>query len=110
MESLAERLKEIPKSIRMPVPSMVKEPKTDDPMISRIHSNPPHPDIDFDLLKIKMADFSRETVLHPGEIQCTEPVIDDMHGSPKHKRWTCKISFTLPPGSYATNVIRRLFD
>ena len=52
VESLAERLKEIPKSIRMPVPSMVKEPKTDDPMISRIHSNPPHPDIDFDLLKI----------------------------------------------------------
>jgi tRNA pseudouridine13 synthase len=110
VESLAKRLKEIPESIRMPVPSMVKESKNDDLMVLRMNSNPPNPDTDLDLLKIKMADFSRETVLHPEEVLCTEPVIDDMHGSPKHKRWTCKISFTLPPGSYATNVIRRLFD
>ena len=110
VDYLSRSLKQIPASIRMPVPSMVNEPSTGDPMISRIHSNPPHPDIDLDQLKIKMADFSRDTVLFPKEILSSEFVIDDMHGSPKHKRWTCKISFTLPPGAYATNVIRRLFD
>ena len=72
---------------------MVKESKTDDPMISRIRSNPPHPDIDFDLLRSKWLILVVK-ILNPGEILCTEPVIDDIHGSPKHKRWTCKISFT----------------
>ena len=61
-------------------------------------------------LGIKMSNHERNTVVFPTDLEASEPILDELNGSNKHKRWKCTLSFDLPSGSYATSVVKRLFQ
>jgi tRNA pseudouridine13 synthase len=56
-----------------------------------------------------LTDHSRDTVIHPGDLKCSSPQRDERNGNSRNKRSKCTLSFSLPPGAYATNVVKRLF-
>ncbi len=56
-----------------------------------------------------LAEHDRPCIIHPSEFSISEPERDEMNGSGKRKRWKTTLSFSLPPGAYATVVIKRLF-
>ena len=110
VQSISRVLGSIPKVLEMPTP-FPNENRLVHPTISRRISKTSPKSLEvLEDLKIKIATFDRETVIFPNDFSWDDPEIDDVHGSPKHKRWKCKISFKLPNGAYATNVVRRLFD
>jgi tRNA pseudouridine13 synthase len=56
-----------------------------------------------------LAEHDRACIIHPDEFSISEPERDEMNGSGKRKRWKTTLSFALPPGAYATVIIKRLF-
>ena len=52
---------------------------------------------------------ARETLLIPGEFTISEPEHDELNNTGQRKRFKMKISFSLPKGSYATLITKRLF-
>jgi tRNA pseudouridine13 synthase len=57
------------------------------------------------LKKAFAAKSSRPLVVHPTDIQPGEPENDEL----ARKRWKVTLRFTLPPGCYATLVIKAAF-
>jgi tRNA pseudouridine13 synthase len=57
------------------------------------------------LKKAFAAKSSRPLIVHPTDIQSGEPENDEL----ARKRWKIKLRFTLPPGSYATMVVKAAF-
>ena len=110
IENIAKTFSAIPDSLEMPTlegnPSDAVHPSVQ----HRIYSMPPNGSQLVRSLGIKMSSHTRKTIVFPTNLEVSEPMIDELHGSKKHKRWKCNVSFELPSGSYATNVIRRLFD
>ncbi len=51
----------------------------------------------------------RDTIILPTNLTSSEPQPDDLNTTPHEQRWKLQISFTLPKGSYATIVTKRLF-
>lgn len=49
-------------------------------------------------------EFSRKALMHPGQFIMKDPAKDDMYPG----RYKMQLEFSLPPGSYATMVIKRL--
>ena len=43
------------------------------------------------------------------EINASEPVRDELNTKSKGKRWQIILDFELPPGAYATVLVKRLF-
>jgi tRNA pseudouridine13 synthase len=110
IENIAKTFSAIPDSLEMPTlegnPSDAVHPSVQ----HRIYSMPPKGSQLVRSLGIKMSSHTRKTIVFPTNLEVSEPMIDELHGSKKHKRWKCNVSFELPSGSYATNLIRRLFD
>jgi tRNA(Glu) U13 pseudouridine synthase TruD len=43
------------------------------------------------------------------ELDSSEPLRDELNKKSKGKRWQITLKFELPPGAYATVLIKRLF-
>jgi tRNA pseudouridine13 synthase len=52
---------------------------------------------------------AREVVLFPDEFMISEPARDELNSKGNERRYAIQISFSLPKGSYATLVTKRLF-
>lgn len=85
--------------------SLIERIRTD---LEQLPNSLPMPVVDLSDIDGFVADHDRPTWIHP-EIECTEPQRDERNGSARHKRWKVTLSFALPPGAYATNVVKRLF-
>ena len=51
----------------------------------------------------------RETIIIPKDTTASKPQPDDLNSSPRDERWKITITFTLPKGSYATIITKRIF-
>jgi len=51
----------------------------------------------------------RDIIILPTNLASSEPQPDDLNTTPLEQRWKLQLSFTLPKGSYATIVTKRLF-
>jgi tRNA pseudouridine13 synthase len=66
---------------------------------------------DFDIKRETGSFFKtreRETILKPEGFTINEPTVDEINDSGKN-RYKIMLSFTLPKGSYATIVTKRIF-
>ena len=110
IENIAKKFSTIPDALEMPTLEENPSDALHSSAPQRIYRMPPEGSQLARSLGIKMSSHTRKTVVFPTNLEVSEPMFDELHGSKKHKRWKCNISFELPSGSYATNVIRRLFD
>jgi len=69
----------------------------------------PHSDLDLSDIDQYLSDHPRPTMVHT-EIETSEVERDEMNSSAKHKGWKASIGFDLPPGAYATVLVKRLFQ
>jgi len=51
----------------------------------------------------------RETFITPTDLTANEPQPDEINTRPHEERWKLQLSFTMPKGSYATIITKRLF-
>jgi tRNA pseudouridine13 synthase len=52
----------------------------------------------------------RDTIITPANLTASEPLPDELNTKPNEQRLKIQLTFTLPKGSYATIVTKRLFD
>ena len=69
----------------------------------------PHSELDLSKVDQHLSDHERPTMIH-SDIDASEPERDELNGSARHKRWKTRLSFELPPGAYATVLVKRLFN
>ena len=68
----------------------------------------PHSDLDLTAIDQYLSNHPRPLMIN-SEIGSTEEVRDEMNSRSKGKRWAITFDFELPPGAYATVLIKRLF-
>jgi tRNA pseudouridine13 synthase len=68
----------------------------------------PHSDLDLTAIDQYLSNHPRPLLIH-SEVGSTEEVRDEMNSRSKGKRWAITFDFELPPGAYATVLIKRLF-
>ena len=110
IENIAQTLNTIPQVLEMPTLDETRMGHMHPSMQERITSIGREGHQMVKSLGIKMSNHERNTVVFPTDLEASEPILDDLNGSSKHKRWKCTLSFDLPSGSYATNVVKRLFQ
>tara|TARA_Y100000589_G_scaffold332184_1_gene390049 strand:+ start:630 stop:1874 length:1245 start_codon:yes stop_codon:yes gene_type:complete len=110
IENIAQTLNTIPQVLEMPTLDETRIGHMHPSMQERITSISREGHQMVKSLGIKMSNHERNTVVFPTDLEASVPILDDLNGSSKHKRWKCTLSFDLPSGSYATNVVKRLFQ
>ncbi|MDP6378415.1 MAG: hypothetical protein QF885_02065, partial [Candidatus Thalassarchaeaceae archaeon] len=68
----------------------------------------PHSDLDLSEIDQYLSDHKRAIMIH-SELDSSEPLRDELNKKSKGKRWQITLKFELPPGAYATVLIKRLF-
>ena len=68
----------------------------------------PHSDLDLSEIDQYLSDHKRPMMIY-SELYSSEPLRDELNKKSKGKRWQITLSFELPPGAYATVLIKRLF-
>lgn len=68
----------------------------------------PHSDMDLSEIDQYLSDHKRTTMIQ-SEINVSEPLRDELNAKSKGKRWQIILDFELPPGAYATVLVKRLF-
>jgi tRNA(Glu) U13 pseudouridine synthase TruD len=68
----------------------------------------PHSDLDLSEIDQYLSDHKRPIMIY-SELNSSEPLRDELNKKNKGKRWQITLSFELPPGAYATVLIKRLF-
>lgn len=105
IQDIANRMQKLPDTIPTAAPG-IEVPH----ILDLIESSGIHPeDLDLSDCDGFVAAHERPTLIRPGDLELSQPRRDPRNGSQKHKRWEFTVSFTLPTGAYATNVIKRLF-
>ena len=68
----------------------------------------PHSDLDLSKIDQYLSNHKRSLMVH-SELDASDPLRDELNKKSKGKRWQITLKFNLPPGAYATVLIKRLF-
>ncbi len=68
----------------------------------------PHSELDLSKIDQYLSNHKRSVMIQ-SEINASEPVRDELNTKSKGKRWQIILDFELPPGAYATVLVKRLF-
>ena len=68
----------------------------------------PHSDLDLSKIDQYLSNHNRSLMVH-SELDASNPLRDELNKKSKGKRWQITLKFNLPPGAYATVLIKRLF-